>query len=134
MTFSDLLIDKDYTTYKLSKDSGVALTTIYDIESGKSNLLDCKGRVLLKIANTLNVSMEYLLNLEQEPYNKSYEYGLPPFLEDGIKNLKKYKRNKSLYECYYGEVNSSINVCEVDNLITKEQATYLRKKYLGELV
>ena len=45
--------------------------------------------------------------------------------------MKKAKRNKTtLFDCYLDEINSSIDVCEVENLISKEQADYLRKKYL----
>ena len=131
MTFSDLLINKNLTVYKLSKDSGVPKTTVFDISSGKSNILDCSGRNLLKLSKCLGVSIEDLLNLDQELYNPVYEKNIPAFLAESIKNMKKAKRNKtSLFDCYLDEVNSSINVCEVENLISKEQADYLRKKYL----
>ena len=45
---------------------------------------------------------------------------------DGLKR----NRNNYLFDCYLDEANSSINVCEIENLITKEQADYLRNKYL----
>lgn len=45
-----------------------------------------------------------------------------------IKKAK--KKNSSLIDCYLDEANSSINVCEIENLISKEHADYLRKKYL----
>ena len=52
-------------------------------------------------------------------------------LNEGILNLKKTKKsNKIKYDLYLNEVNSSINVCEIENLISKEQADYLRIKYL----
>lgn len=131
MTFADLLINNNLTVYKLSKDSGVPKTTIFDISSGKSNILDCSGRNLLKISKCLGVSIEDLLNLDQELYNPVYEKNIPAFLAESIKNMKKAKRNKTtLFDCYLDEINSSINVCEVENLISKEQADYLRKKYL----
>ena len=131
MTFSDLLINNNLTVYKLSKDSGVPKTTIFDISSGKSNILDCSGRNLLKLSKCLGVSIEDLLNLDQELYNPVYEKNIPGFLAESIKNMKKAKRNKTtLFDCYLDEINSSINVCEVENLISKEQADYLRKKYL----
>ena len=131
MTFSDLLINKNLTVYKLSKDSGVPKTTIFDISSGKSNILDCSGRNLLKLSKCLGVSIEDLLNLDQELYNPVYEKNIPAFLAESIKNMKKAKRNKtSLFDCYLDEINSSINVCEVESIISKEHADYLRKKYL----
>ena len=131
MTFAELLNDKDLTIYKLSKESGVAKTTLFDIASGKSNILDCTARNLLKISNALNVSIEDLIKLDPTIYNPVFERNVPEFLLDNIENIKKAKRRKSsLLDCYLDEANSSINVCEVENLISKEQADYLRKKYL----
>ena len=131
MTFSELLNNKDLTIYKLSKESGVAKTTLFDIASGKSNILDCTARNLLKISNALNVSIEDLIKLDPTIYNPVFERNVPEFLLDNIENIKKAKRRKSsLLDCYLDEANSSINVCEVENLISKEQAEYLRKKYL----
>jgi len=131
MTFGDLLIKKNYTVYRLSKESGVPKTTIFDISSGKSNLLDCSGRNLLKISKCLGVSIEDLLSLDQELYNPTYDKNIPAFLAESIDNIKKAKKKKSsLLDCYLDEANSSINVCEIENLISKEQADYLRKKYL----
>ena len=131
MTFGDLLIKKNYTVYRLSKESGVPKTTIFDISSGKSNLLDCSGRNLLKISECLGVSIEDLLSLDQELYNPTYDKNIPAFLAESIDNIKKAKKKKSsLLDCYLDETNSSINVCEIENLISKEQADYLRKKYL----
>ena len=131
MTFGDLLIKKNYIVYRLSKESGVPKTTIFDISSGKSNLLDCSGRNLLKISKCLGVSIEDLLSLDQELYNPSYDKNIPAFLAESIDNIKKAKKKKSsLIDCYLDETNSSINVCEIENLVSKEQADYLRKKYL----
>ena len=131
MTFGDLLISKNITVYKLSKDSGVPKTTIFDISSGKSNILDCSGRNLLKLSKCLGVSIEDLLSLDQELYNPAYDKNIPAFLAESIDNIKKAKKKKSsLLDCYLDETNSSINVCEIENLISKEQADYLRKKYL----
>ena len=131
MTFCDLLINNNYTVYRLSKESGVPKTTIFDISSGKSNLLDCSGRNLLKISKCLGVSIEDLLSLDQELYNPTYDKNIPTFLAESIDNIKKAKKKKSsLLDCYLDETNSSINVCEIENLISKEQADYLRKKYL----
>jgi len=131
MTFNDLLINKDMTVYKLSKESGVPKTTIYDISSGKSNILDCSGRNLLRLSKALDISIEELLNLDQELYNPYYDKNIPSFLAESINNIKKAKKKRSsLLDCYLDETNSNINVCQIENLISKEQADYLRKKYL----
>ena len=131
MTFNDLLIQKNMSVYRLSKESGVAKTTLFDIASGKSDLMDCNGGNLLKIARTLKMSIEDILSLDKEPYNPLLEQDLPSFLDESIKKLKRKRRTGDpMLDCYYDEVNSSINVCETEKMISVEQADYLRKKYL----
>ena len=113
MTFADLLINKNLTVYKLSKDSGVPKTTIFDISSGKSNILDCSGRNLLKLSKCLGVSIEDLLNLDQELYNLAYDKNIPAFLAKSIDNLKKLKKS-SLLDCYLvSEIYDSILLKEI---------------------
>ena len=131
MRLIEKLNNMNLSIYRLSIESGVAKSTLNDIFIGKSSLFDCNGRTLLGIANVLKISIEELLNLEQEEYKPEYEINLPEFLQDGIDKLKKAKRHKnSLYDCYLMEVNSSINVCEVEHIISSEQANYLRNKFL----
>ena len=131
MTITELLDQKEFTIYKLSKVSGISKTTLFDIFSGKSNILDCRLRVILKLSKALGVSINELISLEPVLYNPSYEENLPEFLLEDIKFIKNKKnKNNPLYDCYLDETNSSINVCEIENLISKEQADYLRNKYL----
>lgn len=131
MTLNDILLEKKYTIYKLSKETGIAKTTLFDIFSGKSNILDCRLRVILKLSIALNISINDMVNLDPILYNPAFEKNLPPFLQDDITFLKNKKnRLNPLYDCYLDETNSSINVCEVENLISKEQADYLRNKFL----
>ncbi len=131
MNINDLLISKDLTVYKLSKLSGIPSSTLEDIFSGKSNLMDCRTRVIVKLSNALNVSIEYLLSLDPVLYNPGYEENLPLFLQEDLKNVKNRKKMKSsLRDCYLDSLTSSINVCEVEQIISKEQANYLRKKYV----
>ena len=131
MTITELLDQKEFTIYKLSKVSGISKTTLFDIFSGKSNILDCRLRVILKLSKALGVSINELVSLETVLYNPSYEENLPEFLLEDIKFIKNKKnKNNPLYDCYLDETNSSINVCEIENLISKEQAVYLRNKYL----
>ena len=131
MTITELLDQKEFTIYKLSKVSGISKTTLFDIFSGKSNILDCRLRVILKLSKALGVSINELVSLEPVLYNPSYEENLPEFLLEDIKFIKNKKnKNNPLYDCYLDETKSSINVCEIENLISKEQAVYLRNKYL----
>ena len=70
-------------------------------------------------------------HLEYEEYNPAFEEMVPEFLKEGIILVKKgRKKNDLLLDCYLDELNSSINVCEVESLISKEQADYLRNKFL----
>ena len=128
MTFLDLLSEKKTTVYSLSLDSGVPRTTLADIASGKTDILECTGKTLLAISKTLNVSIEDLLSLEREEAKTV----LPEFLYEAIKDYRMAVRKDSIrIDCYSDQLNSSINVAEVENLISKEQADRLRMRYFG---
>lgn len=71
------------------------------------------------------------------PVDKSYlECGLPDFLEESIEGMKSAQRKLASGEKYYlwdwdyANLQSDINYCEIEELISPEQAQYLRKKYL----
>lgn len=126
MTFADLLAYKKITVYLLSKLSGIAKTTINDIASGKTNILDCSGKTLSALSNALNISVDKLLSLEEEEANTT----LPLFLNDSIKEYRKAMRTDStLTDCYNDQLRSSINAAEVENMISKERANRLRNRY-----
>ena len=59
-----------------------------------------------------------------------HEYGLPEWLEESIKTYTT-NTNEMIDDCLYCELQSDINVAEVENLISSDQAWYLREKYLG---
>lgn len=65
--------------------------------------------------------------MEDKSYN---EYGLPNWLKESIDTYKN-NTNKNIWDCLYCELQSDINVAEVEDIITSEQAWYLREKYLG---
>ena len=128
MTFLDLHSEKKTTVYSLSIDSGIPRTTLTDIASGKADILECSGKTLLAISKSLNVSIEDLLSLEREEAKTL----LPGFLLDSIKEYRKaIRKDSTLIDCYSDQLNSSINVAEVENLISKEQANRLRTRYFG---
>lgn len=58
------------------------------------------------------------------------ECGLPEWLEESIQNYENGK-NSSVWDCLYCELQADINAAEVDQMITSEQAWFLREKYLG---
>lgn len=128
MTFLDLLSEKKMTVYSLSNQSGIPKTTLSDIASGKADILDCSGKTLLLISKNLNVTIEDLLSLEREEAKTI----LPGFLYDSIVEYRKaIRKDSTLIDCYSDQLNSSINVAEVEHLISKELADRLRARYFG---
>ena len=128
MTFLDLLANKKTTIYSLSRKSGIPKTTLTDIASGKTDILECSGRTLLTISKSLEISIEELLSLEKEE-SKTL---LPTFLYDAISEYRKsIRKDSTLIDCYSDQLNSSINVAEVEHLISKEQGDRLRSRYFG---
>ena len=134
MDINKIIEQKQITKYRLAKESGVPHATLNDICSGKTNIGKCSAETLYKIAKVLNVSMESLLdermsNLARE---RSYEYGLPMYLQHDLDAYKEaVSKKSSLIDCYWGELYGSINMAEIsDGLITPEHADYLRQKYL----
>lgn len=59
-----------------------------------------------------------------------FECGLPEWLSESIQNYENGK-DSSILDCLYCELQSDINVAEVEQIITSEQAWFLREKYLG---
>ena len=82
----------------------------------------------------LESSMEQKLELEkiQMLKIKSYEYGLPTYLQQDLDAFKEGLRtNSPLMDCLWSELYGSINVAEIDDgAITPEHADYLRQKFL----
>lgn len=71
------------------------------------------------------------------PINKEYlERGLPPYLQTSLENMiaswARMDRGETDYQwdLYWCELNADINSAEVDQVISSEQAWYLREKYL----
>ena len=68
----------------------------------------------------------------QEEKERSYEYGLPAYLQQDLDAYKEGLQNGSgLIDCLWGELYGSINIAEInEQAITHEHAEYLRDKYL----
>lgn len=140
VTIGELLQEKGISRYRLSKESGVPWATLSDICSGKTKLERCSAATLSKLGEALGITMEELLLLETgsdvdtkgKPKDKSYlEADLPKSLQKAIDEyVQGEKEQVSHLDCLWGEVYGSINACQWGGRITKEQADYLRKKYL----
>ena len=142
MNLNIIIRQRGMTKYKVAKLSGVPHATLNDLCSGKSRIEKCSAETLYRIAKALNVSMESLIEtviIEKEEMQRvqitrerSYEYGLPEYLQHDLDAYKEALRNNSrLLDCFWGELYGSINMAEIsDGIITPEHADYLRKKYL----
>ena len=71
MTFNRILESRKISAYRLSKESGVPYMTINDLINKKTSLAKCNSETVYKIAKSLDVSVEELV----EPYLKNR----PPF-------------------------------------------------------
>lgn len=71
------------------------------------------------------------------PADESYlECGLPEFLQEAIEAMQSawekvdHGEEYLHWDCDYCELQTDINICEVEQIISPEQAWYLREKYL----
>ena len=139
MEINKLLQEKGLTKYRLSVLSGVPHATLSDLCNGKTSIGKCSVETIYKLAKALGVSMETLVEDAFKPKpsgeelrEKSYEYGLPEYLQSDLDAFKEgLKNGSSLIDCLWGELYGSINMAEIsDGVITPEHADYLRQKYL----
>lgn len=140
MTINELIQEKRLSRYRLSKISGVPWATLSDLCSGKTKLKRCSAATLSKLSKALEISMEELLLLEAEnsmdedgrPKDKRYlEKGLPESLQHSLDEYTQGEKEQVTHmDCLWGELYGSINACQWGGRITKEQADYLRDKYL----
>ena len=141
MTINQILQEKGFTRYSLSKSSGIPWATLADICSGKTPLERCSSGTLMKLSKALELTLEELLSLDVEPkdidsngkpIDKSYlETDLPGSLQKAIDDYIQGEKEKVLHlDCLWGEVYGSINSNFWAGRITEEQADYMRKKYL----
>ena len=84
--------------------------------------------------NKISKIREKIIKIENDDtkiFKKYWESNLPPFLQHDIDALLEGKKKQVLYvDCLLDEVYGSINSAYYDGSISKEQADYLRQKYL----
>lgn len=141
MGLNDIIEEKSLTKYKLAKLSGIPYATLNDLCNYKTKAAKCAAETIYKLAKALQMPMdtlyEQLLQDEKEQAiraerERSYEYGLPPYLQEDLDRFKDALENGSnLLDCYWGELYGSINDAEIGTgAISAEHAAYLRNKYL----
>ena len=77
MYLSELLEKKNMSRYRLSKESGVAQATIADICSGKAKIEKCSADTLYRIAKTLGITMESMIEEEMEAQTQHHRIETP---------------------------------------------------------
>lgn len=143
MDLQTFLDQRNMTKYHLSKISGVPKTTIIDICAGRSSIERCSAKTVQQLARALDCSMEDIMSLSSAydetglPKDNSYlECGLPEFLQDSIRAMVDAWRKLDSgmeylhWDCDYCNLQTDINNAEVNQIISTEQAWYLREKYL----
>lgn len=97
---NQLMREKNFSIYRLAKNSGVPYTTVNDICSGNAQLEKCSGETIYKIAKALEVSMESLI---------------APCLESRI-NFELFKSNTCHRLKELGDLNFLIELLEEDEI------------------
>lgn len=105
MIIDDLLREAKMSRYRLSKESGVAQATISDICSGKASMEKCAAGTLYKIAKVLNVTVDSLLEAEEQFVQKKREYR---------SSFETFKSNVCHYVKDMGDIDFIINTLERD--------------------
>ena len=143
MSLKEMIEQQHLARYKVAKMCNIPQSTMRDLCSGKTDIKKASVETLYKLAKAFSISMEELLlklSIDEKtgkPLDQSYlEYDLPIFLQDSIHQMNESwekidaGKEDSIWDCNWCDLQSSINICEVEQLITSEQANFLRKKYL----
>ena len=144
MDLQGYLNQRGISKYRLAQISGVPNTTIVDICAGRSEIGRCASKTVQQLAKALDCTMEDIMELSPAyesdtglPTDKSYlECGLPDFLMESIAQMQAAwdrldRGEKDLcWDCDYCNLQTDINNAEVNQVISSEQAWYLREKYL----
>lgn len=73
MTIAKLLEQKNMSIYKCAKDSKIPYTTMLEIAKGKRSIEKCSADIVYKLAKTLEISMEELIEKYSIPYRVDFE-------------------------------------------------------------
>ncbi len=119
--------NKGITLYRLSKETGIPYSTVSDIVSGKTGIENVSAKVLFKLSQFLDVSMEELYLGKQERtmvylYNKDrdvliytggrkYSYLGPKNLV-GFRNVTSVKNNVIYVDTFFKDLTGKIYVEE----------------------
>ena len=125
MIIDDLLQQSKMSRYKLSKESGVAQSTISDICSGKTSVENCSAGTLYKIARALNVTVDALLEANEQAETK----------EEFRSSFETFRSNICHYVKDKGDIDFIIDTLENDTIRNLyEKSWYPESLYLLGMV
>ena len=133
MTIWERLDQMNLSRYQLARACGLSWAEVSGLCMGKQPLPQCGDETLEKLAQAMGLSRQELLELETGPQALALnpESGLPGFVQQSIDNLLQGELEQvSHLDCLYDDLYGSINAAQWGGDITREQADYLRKKYL----
>lgn len=114
--------------YKISKETGIAYSTLNDLACGKVSIENCKAGMLRKLSATLGISMDELYDIcsfSQLMYQNAY----------GIDVVVKVKSKTYFAEFLYDQKPVCIELCKVSEDATfyiEEIATWRSEGYIRE--
>lgn len=130
----ELLEEKNMTMYECSKISGIPYSTLSDIVHGKTNIERCSIETIRRLAFSLNVDIEYLLerndldefetfksNIKHEIKEKGdYQFMVEMYLSTRIDDLwNSFQKAKALYLIATLDYLSRINDLPISNAYDK---------------
>ena len=133
MTIWERLEQLNLSRYQLAQACGLSWAEVSGLCMGKQPLSQCGEETLERLAQAMGLSRQDLLELETGPQALALdpESGLPGFVRRSIDNLLQGELEQvSHLDCLYDDLYGSINAAQWGGDITREQADYLRKKYL----
>ena len=133
MTIWERLDQMNLSRYQLARACGLSWAEVSDLCMGKQPLPQCGDETLERLAQAMGLSRQELLELETGPQALALdpESGLPGFVRRALDNLLQGELEQVSYlDCLYDDLYGSINAAQWGGEITREQADYLRKKYL----
>lgn len=133
MTIWERLEQLNLSRYQLAQVCGLSWAEVSGLCMGKRPLSQCGDETIEKLAQAMGLSRQELLELETGPQASALdpESGLPGFVRQSIENLLQGELEQvSHLDCLYDDLYGSINAAQWGGDITREQADYLRKKYL----
>ena len=120
--------DMGKTTYALSKETGIAYSTLNDFVNGKVPVDQCKAGMIRKLAEALSISMDDLYSMaEDKGSDIETSYGIPVHI------VVRHKAFIARFQ--YGDEPVSIELCKVSEAASyyiREIAKWRAEEYITD--